>query len=437
MRTRISFIIAALLISSAALMAQLDLNTAILQALESNRNIQMSKNSVIMTENLSSPGQAGLLPSLSANGLFDYGNNNIKTQQTGSNLTNELDGVESKRYSAGLNLNYTIFSGFANVNTYKKLKTNIHLANAESQVQIESIILGVAANYYNVIRTEDNYNALLESISISLRRYDLAKARNEYSGGTKLALLNVRVDLNKDSITLQDAKLAMEKAQLSFNKVIGWPLDTQLVLNKDFSDRNNYAYDDLKSKMLAQNYELAALKFREEVSMLDYKIAKSSFYPTLNLGSSYSYLKTDADNSIYDLNEQNGFGVNLSLSIPIYSGGRKRAAVKNAKIRIDNSLLQTEELNYQLELELLTAYREYENALEKLKMEQANLETAKLNFELTEEKYKLGQLISTQFREAQLNLILAKNSLNNSAFNAKLAELEIIKLSGILLNKNQ
>lgn len=437
MRTRISILLATLLMLSGVLSAQINLNTAILQALESNRNIQISKNSVSMTENLSSPGQAGLLPSLSANGLFDYGNNNIKTQLTGADLTNELDGVESKRYSAGLNLNYTIFSGFANVNTYKKLKTNIHLANAESQVQVESIILGVAANYYNVIRTEDNYNALLESISISLRRYDLAKARNEYSGGTKLALLNVRVDLNKDSITLQDAKLAMEKALFSFNKIIGWPLDTQLVLDKDFSDRNNYNYDELKSKMMTQNYELSALKFREEVSMLDYKIAKSSFYPSLNLGSSYSYLKTDNDNSGFDLNESNGFGVNLSLSIPIYSGGRKRSAVKNAQIRIENMQLQAEELSYQLELELLTAYREYENALEKLKMEQSNLETAELNFELTEEKYKLGQLISTQFREAQLNLILAKNSLNNSAFNAKLAELEIIKLSGILLNKNQ
>jgi len=437
MRTRISLIIAALLISVNALKAQLDLNTAILHALESNRNIQMSKNSVIMTENLSSPGQAGLLPSLSASGLIDYSNNNIRTQATGSYVTNQTDGFESKRYSAGLNLNYTIFSGFANVNTYKKLKTNIHLANADSKVQIESIILAVAANYYNVIRTEDNYNALLESIGISLRRYELAEAKNEYSGGTRLNLLNVLVDLNKDSVTLQDAKLAMEKAQFSLNKIIGWPLDTQLVLNKDFSDRNNYQYEELKSKMLTQNYELSALKFREEVSMLDYKIAKSSFYPSLNLGSSYSYLRNDVDNSGFDLNEQNGFAVNLSLSIPIYSGGRKRAAVKNAKIRIENSLLQTEELNYQLELELLTAYREYENALEKLKMEQSNVETAELNFELTEEKYKLGQVISTQFREAQLNLILSKNSYNNSAFNAKLAELEIIKLSGILLNQNQ
>ncbi len=68
-------------------------------------------------------------------------------------------------------------------------------------------------------------------------------------------------------------------------------------------------------------------------------------------------------------------------------------------------------------------------------MEQTSVETAKINFELTQEKYKLGQVLNTEFRQAQLNLLMTENSLNNSKYNAKLAELEIIKLSGILLNK--
>lgn len=436
MKNNILIIIAVLCSLTAFSQEQTSLNSAILQALENNRNIQISKNSVIMTENLSSLGQAGLLPSLSASGLVDYGNDNTKIQATGSPSTIETSGIESKMYNAALNLNYTIFSGFGNKNTYEKLKTNIHLADAQSKVFIESIILQVAANYYNVIRTEENYNALIESIDISQKRYALAKAKNDYSGGTKLELLNVEVDLNKDSITLKDAHLAMEKAQLSFNKLIRVPLDSQLVLVHDFSSENNYIYEDLKEKMQQQNYELSSLRYQEQVSLLDYKIAKSSFYPTLNLGSSYAYTKTDNDNSGFDLYEKNGFGVNLSISFPIYSGGKRKSAVKNAKIRVENSTLQTEELSFQLELELLTAYREYHNALEKLKMENTNVETAQLNFDLTEEKYKQGQVISTQFREAQLNLILAKNSYNNSAFNSKLAELEIVKLSGLLLSGN-
>jgi len=71
----------------------MSLNEAILQALESNRNIQISKNSVIMTENLSSLGQAGLLPSLNASGMLDYGNDNYKRQQKGAADAVETNGV--------------------------------------------------------------------------------------------------------------------------------------------------------------------------------------------------------------------------------------------------------------------------------------------------------------------------------------------------------
>ena len=432
----IIYIISIVSLSLSFAQTQMSLNDAILQALESNRNIKISNNSVIMTENLSSLGQAGLLPSLSANGLVDYGNNNYKTQATGSTVTNESTGVQSTLYNASLNLNYTIFSGFGNKFTYQKLKTNISLADAESNVNIENIILQVAANYYNVIRTEENYKALLESIEISQKRYDLAQAKNEYSGGTKLDLLNVLVDLTKDSVTLYDAQLAKETSLLSFNKIVGFPLDTTVSLINEFELKNNYNYNELKQQMISQNYELTSLKYREQVSMLDYKIAKSTFYPTLNLGSSYAFTDNKADNNGFDVYQTNGFGVNLSLSVPIYSGGRKRAAVNNTKIMIENTALQTEELSLQLELELLSAYKDYQNALQKVKMENTNVKTATLNFDLTVEKYKLGQVISTQFREAQFNLIMAKNSYNNSSFNARLAELEIIKLSGLLLKRD-
>ena len=415
---------------------EFSLNQAIVQALENNRNIKIAKNSVIIQENLSSWGQAGLLPDLSAKGIADFGNNNYNRALSGTNNLTEQNGVQSKKYSASLNLNYTIFSGFGNLKTYEKLKTNIQLADAESKVNIENIILQVASSYYNVIRTEENYSALLESIEISKKRYELEEAKSEYSGGTKLSLLNVKVDLNKDSVVLFDAILSKETALLAFNKIVGFSLDTFLVLRNDFGAKNQYTYEDLKQQMESQNFELLALKFKEQVSMLDYKIAKSNYYPTLNLGSSYTFNSSDVDHSSYDINRSNGLGINISLSIPIYSGGRKRAAVNNSRIIIDNVNLQFEELSLQLELELLSAYKDYQNALQKVRMEETNVETAQLNFDLTVEKYKLGQVINTQFREAQFNLIMAKNSYNNSSFNARLAELEIIKLSGLLLKEN-
>jgi outer membrane protein TolC len=273
----------------------------------------------------------------------------------------------------------------------------------------------------------------MESIEISDKRFQLEKAKYELSAGTKLNWLNAKVSLMKDSVSLFDAQLAKENALIAFNKAINAPLDTILVLESEILKDNHYVLEDLRQQMMSQNPELLSIRYSEQVSLLDYKIAKSSFSPTLSLGSSYSYTHSEIDNNGFDYSKSNGLGINLNLSIPIYNGGRKQAAVKNAKIMVENNYLQQQELELQLEMELLSAHKDYEIALKKVAMEKKNVETAELNFQLSDERYKLGQIINTQYREAQLNLILAKNNLNNSKFNAKLAELEIIKLSGLLL----
>ncbi|MBN2669675.1 MAG: TolC family protein [Bacteroidales bacterium] len=413
------------------------LNQAIQQAINSNRNIQLATNAAEIQANFATWGQAGLLPSLNGSAFVDYGNDQQKFLVTGANEATSRSGVVGKTYGASATLNYTIFSGFANLRTYERLTLNAELADANSKINIENIVLQVVSLYYNVIRTEANLKATEESLGLSRKRLELEEAKHELSGGTLLALLNVQVDLMKDSVTMVDAKLAKDKARWALNNALNFPLDSLLNIDEQTNFINAYEYDELRNQMLNQNYELMAMKKEVQVSMLDYKIAQSSFSPSLNLSSNYDYTYNEKDYSGFDYNRSNGFGATLSLSVPIYNGGRKRTALKNAKIGIENTNLQSEQLQQELEMELLSALQGYNIAIDKIKMQEKALEMAKRNFDLTNEKYNMGQIISTQFREAQLNLILAKNNLINAKFNAKLAELELLKLSGIILIQNK
>ena len=56
------------------------------------------------------------------------------------------------------------------------------------------------------------------------------------------------------------------------------------------------------------------------------------------------------------------------------------------------------------------------------------------NFDRTQEKYRLGQVTSIEFRQAQINLINSKTAANNAKFDAKLIELLLLQLSGDILN---
>ncbi|MGB5362223.1 MAG: TolC family protein, partial [Aureibaculum sp.] len=80
------------------------------------------------------------------------------------------------------------------------------------------------------------------------------------------------------------------------------------------------------------------------------------------------------------------------------------------------------------------AWEDYQNKLFVLQTQVKNVQTNTNNFNRTEERYKLGQVTSIEFRQAQLNLINAIGDKNAAKYDAKLAELQLMQLSGQLLD---
>ncbi|MFH2003844.1 MAG: TolC family protein, partial [Bacteroidota bacterium] len=83
--------------------------------------------------------------------------------------------------------------------------------------------------------------------------------------------------------------------------------------------------------------------------------------------------------------------------------------------------------------EVTSSFKLYRDSRTILEMEIKNLEAAELNFQRTKELYELGKVTNTEFREAQLKLIQARNNISSSKYNAKIYETEIKKLCGTLV----
>jgi outer membrane protein TolC len=67
-------------------------------------------------------------------------------------------------------------------------------------------------------------------------------------------------------------------------------------------------------------------------------------------------------------------------------------------------------------------------------MQEQNVLTNKSNFERSEEQFKLGQVSSIEFRQAQVNLLNAETIKNLAKYDAKLAEYQLLQLAGQILN---
>ena len=129
-----------------------------------------------------------------------------------------------------------------------------------------------------------------------------------------------------------------------------------------------------------------------------------------------------------------GIGANLTWNL--FDGGRTITQVKNAKITFDNQKLQEQEIQLTFERDVRNAQQRYQNAIKIYEIQDKQVETGTYNFERSEAQYKLGSITAIEFRQAQINLRNAQIQRAAAKYQAKLAELRLIQLSGQLLNVN-
>ena len=171
-----------------------------------------------------------------------------------------------------------------------------------------------------------------------------------------------------------------------------------------------------------------------ELAKQDANLSFSNFLPKLSLRASYGYngLYNDFDVTLDDPNKS--FTTTLTLSYNLFNGFQNSIKKQNADILLDNSKLLSEQTKKEINNEVISSFQNYRDSRTILEMEIANLEAATANFERTKELYDLGKITNTEFRQAQLNLIQAKNSISSAKYNAKTYETELKRLCGILLD---
>jgi outer membrane protein TolC len=129
--------------------------------------------------------------------------------------------------------------------------------------------------------------------------------------------------------------------------------------------------------------------------------------------------------------------VGITARINIFDGFDTNRRVQNAQINQKNAALSLESHKLRLESDFLAIYRAYQNSLELVDLEQENLLHAEETLDIALERFRLGTISSLELREAQRTFFAAENRLINAKFDSKVAETELLKLSGeleVLLN---
>ncbi|WP_075342874.1 TolC family protein [Tenacibaculum agarivorans] len=409
---------------------------AVALTLENNYDIRITKNNVATAKNNKSIYNSGYLPTVTGDAGANYSNNDSDLEfQDGT--VNSVTGAESKSYNASVGLNYILFNGFNRQNTFKRLKESYNLTELQARQVMENTLITLFIAYYEVGRLTENEITQKQALEISKQRLQRAEYGFDYGQRTKLDVLNAKVDVNNDSITYIDIQRQLKNAKRDLNVVLGRQVNTPVVVDTNVLYNEDLVLNTIVTEANRSNASLLQSQKNIELSKLDVKINRSGWMPNVSLTSSYAWNRSnsDATNAFSPIsNTRTGLNAGVNLSWNLFDGGRTKTSVTNAKITLETQQIRKEQLQEQLSRDVNNAWETYQNSLFSLKVQEQNITTNTLNFERSNERYKLGQISSIDFRQAQINLINAKLNRNNAKYVAKNAELRLLQLAGSLLD---
>lgn len=404
-------------------------------ALEDNLDIKIKLNQEKQAKNINNIGSAGLLPKINiiAAGSANQGESSLEF------ATNDFPSItdansESSSINTGVELNYNVFNGFASIYTFQRNNKLNEIKDLETQIEIETIILKLAKEFFDVFYLQEQRDVFIELISISEERFQKIKIQHDFGNVSKLDLLSAELDLNNDSIDFKRLLVQLDNAKNSLNQMLNRDIDFDFFVSVTDSLFLDIKIDDLLEKVKANNL-IVMQKYRLDLSRTNKKINNSMLFPKIGLSAQYGYNVTESNTSLISNQTNLGFTGALNISWGIFDGFSKRKLLQNANIEVETNKYRLEAIQQEVKKELINLYNKYLNNLDLIKIESKSVFTAKNYFDRAREQYFEGFIDRNEFRLAQLDHAQAKTRLNQTIFNTKILQLTLFNLSGEIIQK--
>jgi len=330
-----------------------------------------------------------------------------------------------------------LFDGLGTVYNYRLLKSDAQLAQAQSRLQIENVVIQIINAFYGLAVAQENSLVLKEAYDISKERLERNKGLAEFGQASGLRILNAEVNVNSDSMNWLNAQLNEQTLAHHLNYLLGQSPSQPITVDVETDIDQSLDQEGLKEEAMGYNASLLAATHNQENAALSMRIAQSAQLPRITANLSYGLSRQVNEVGILRVNQNLGLTAGLGVSYNIFDGRQKQIRIQNAQLRMENARLSKEEAMLAVERDFMNAFATYQNNLQLLEIGGINLGTAQKNFDRTKENFQLAQATGLEYREAQLNLIQAKQNILQMRFNAKMAELEVLRIAGRLLNEKK
>lgn len=406
----------------------LTLKEALEIALKNNYNIKLSQNNTTIAGNNVTLGNAGFLPQVT--GDLTQTNGIQTTRQTRSDGTvNNINNAHNSNLNYGVNLNWTVFDGFAMFANYDQLKQLDKLGAIRLQDTIQSTVANVINTYYNLISQNEQIKALRGAIEISKTQTRYATDKFNVGRVSKLDVYTAQVNLNTDTAALIAQVQQFKTTKIQLNQLMVRDLFTDFTVGDTIIIDDKLLLGDILAKAQTQNPDILASQINQRLAEINLRQVKSTRYPVVGLTSGYTFGKSSTPAGFTLRQNTRGLNYGVTASINIFDGLNQWRRERNAKLQIANAELSMKQAKLDVEAQISNFYVAYLSGIDQIRLGRDNVELARKSLDISLEKYRLGNITPLEIREAQRNYLNAQSIYFSAQYQSKMAEVTLKQIT--------
>jgi outer membrane protein TolC len=402
----------------------MSLDEAIMQALENNYSLKITRNDETIAGN--NVTLAPFLPTLTGTGRQSQTTNNTESSSAAA------DKSRTNLFNAGLTMNWRLFDGFGMFTDYSRQQEMLAMSSQRVKINVESLIMRVCSEYYNIIVQQNRMQSALTSLSLSKSRYENAEEKYLLGVISGLDLQQARIDLNADSSAVLTQQETVVSAYIRMTNLLNAGHEINFNINDTIILAPAIDVDSLRVRTLRFNNQLILARQGENISEYDLQSVRADRYPTLNFSTGYNFSRNEFPWQADSYNQTNGLNWGFNMSWNIFTGLETNRRISNAKIEAESSRLAYLDIENEILGELDLLYNTYRNNIIVADFEAQSAEVARASLEIAMERYRLGSLSGLEFREYQNNYLNAINRRLTALYQAKISEIGLRLLAGEL-----
>ena len=421
MKKSISFIItllfpllaAAQAVDTTAVPAVLSLEDALRIALSENASVKVADMEIERTGYARKGTYASLFPQVSGSGSYQR---TIKKQvmymdfDIGGMSSGGGGGIEVGRWntwSAGISASMPL----VNAQLWKNLQIseeNVELAVEKARSSRLETVNQVKQAFFSCLLAKEAFEVYKSAYENALANCEQIQRRFNAQKASELDLTRAKTTLANAIPNVYDAESSVILALWQLKAVMGVSLDANIDVAGDLDDYAEHMLYDLYTSgdlSLEDNSTMRQLALQAEQLADAIKVQQYAYLPTLSLSFNYSLNAMTNDFKFSEYKWSPYSFVGLSLSVPIFSGGQRLNAVRQARVQAQELNVQRADTERQLKIAIRQYLNQMETAMKSYSSARSAVETAQKAYDIAAKSYDVGRSTLTDLNDAQYALI--------------------------------